>query len=269
MPGSRRTPEHSPTRCSCRRASGTLQTEMLAAARRYGALAVPLQPQLDALLRRSRAGHPVVVLQNLGLELVGPRWHYAVLVGYDVAERGGAAAQRHHRARGDGLRAVRAHLGARPHAGPSSRWRRAACRRRRSESDSVQAAIAFERVAPPQQALRAYDSLVERWPRQRAGRAGPGQCPFGGRRCCGRRACFRARGGVARQCGRLAQPGRRASAPGPARRRAGRCRARAGAGPGCRAAVGASGRRAAGADAATMTASRIPPRDQNDSSSRR
>jgi tetratricopeptide (TPR) repeat protein len=61
---------------------GSLQPEMLATARRHGRLAVVLPPQLDAILAEMHAGHPVIVLQNLALP-VAPRWHYAVVIGYD------------------------------------------------------------------------------------------------------------------------------------------------------------------------------------------
>ncbi len=61
---------------------GSLQVELLAAARRYGMVSMTLAPRLDDLLREVQAGHPVVVLQNYG---VGPvaYWHYAVVVGFD------------------------------------------------------------------------------------------------------------------------------------------------------------------------------------------
>jgi tetratricopeptide (TPR) repeat protein len=62
---------------------GSLQAEMLASARRNGALAYVLQPQLQDVLREVAAGNPVLVLQNLGLDWY-PLWHYAVVVGYDV-----------------------------------------------------------------------------------------------------------------------------------------------------------------------------------------
>ena len=61
---------------------GSLQTEMLVAARRRGALAYLIPPRLDAVLAELAAGRPVVVLQNLGLSFAS-RWHYAVAVGYD------------------------------------------------------------------------------------------------------------------------------------------------------------------------------------------
>ncbi len=64
--------------------AGSLQPEMLASARRYGRLAVVLPPRLDSLLQTVAGGTPVIVLQNLALPLF-PRWHYAVVIGYDRA----------------------------------------------------------------------------------------------------------------------------------------------------------------------------------------
>jgi tetratricopeptide (TPR) repeat protein len=63
---------------------GSLQPEMLAAARRHGRLAVVLAPRLDAVLTEVARGTPVVVLQNLSLP-VAPVWHYAVVIGFDLA----------------------------------------------------------------------------------------------------------------------------------------------------------------------------------------
>ena len=65
---------------------GSLQAEIIAAARRQGLLAVSVEPELDALLEEVAAGHPVLVLQNLGLDWL-PRWHYAVVMGYDLGEQ--------------------------------------------------------------------------------------------------------------------------------------------------------------------------------------
>lgn len=64
---------------------GSLQPEMLAAARRNGAVAVTIAPSLDALLTELAAGHPVLVLQNLSLPWI-PLWHYAVAIGYDLEQ---------------------------------------------------------------------------------------------------------------------------------------------------------------------------------------
>lgn len=62
---------------------GSLQVEMLAAARRHGMVAYLLPPKLADVLAEIAAGNPVVILQNLGLSWY-PVWHYAVAVGYDL-----------------------------------------------------------------------------------------------------------------------------------------------------------------------------------------
>ncbi|MBC7952645.1 MAG: PA2778 family cysteine peptidase [Rhodospirillaceae bacterium] len=64
---------------------GSFATDMMAAARRNGRLAVPVT-QLPDLLTELAAGHPVLVFQNLGLD-IWPVWHFAVAVGYDLPER--------------------------------------------------------------------------------------------------------------------------------------------------------------------------------------
>jgi len=60
---------------------GSLQPSLVAAARRRGRLAHTISgPQ--ALLSELAAGHPVIVLQNLGTRSY-PVWHYAVAIGMD------------------------------------------------------------------------------------------------------------------------------------------------------------------------------------------
>jgi tetratricopeptide (TPR) repeat protein len=62
---------------------GSLQIELVAAARRHHRIPYVLAPNADALFAELNAGHAVLVLQDLG---VGPLhlWHYAVVIGYDV-----------------------------------------------------------------------------------------------------------------------------------------------------------------------------------------
>lgn len=60
---------------------GSLQPALIAASRRHGRLAYPIAGSA-ALLAELAAGHPVLILQNLGLSWF-PRWHYAVVIGYD------------------------------------------------------------------------------------------------------------------------------------------------------------------------------------------
>jgi len=64
---------------------GTLQNDVLAAARRYGRLAVPVR-SLQGVVAEIAAGHPVLVFQNLALDWY-PQWHYAVAVAYDLERR--------------------------------------------------------------------------------------------------------------------------------------------------------------------------------------
>jgi tetratricopeptide (TPR) repeat protein len=65
---------------------GSLQLELVAAARAAGRIAYVLEPALEDALREVAAGRPVLVLQNLGLSWY-PRWHYALLIGYDLEAR--------------------------------------------------------------------------------------------------------------------------------------------------------------------------------------
>ena len=60
---------------------GSLQFEMIAAARQAGRIAYTLDPDLTAILAELEHGRPVLILQNLGVSLL-PVWHYAVVVGY-------------------------------------------------------------------------------------------------------------------------------------------------------------------------------------------
>ena len=62
---------------------GSLQLEMVAAARGFGMLAYPLAPELNAIMAEVRAGNAVLVLQNLAFSW-RPQWHYALVVGYDL-----------------------------------------------------------------------------------------------------------------------------------------------------------------------------------------
>lgn len=59
---------------------GTLQLELVAAARKYGRIPYVIDDNLPALIAEIEAGRPVLVLQNLGIELI-PVYHYAVVVG--------------------------------------------------------------------------------------------------------------------------------------------------------------------------------------------
>jgi tetratricopeptide (TPR) repeat protein len=81
--GANATPEQLLSEVYIPQRQGSLQVEMLAAARRRGFIAIRLEPQFRDLIAEIAAGRPVLVLQNLGFSWY-PVWHYAVVVGYDL-----------------------------------------------------------------------------------------------------------------------------------------------------------------------------------------
>ena len=62
---------------------GSLQAELIGAARRHGRLPYQLATTADEMIAELYEGRPVLVLQNLRATR-WPRWHYAVLIGYDA-----------------------------------------------------------------------------------------------------------------------------------------------------------------------------------------
>lgn len=64
---------------------GTLQLDLVGSARRRDRLPVIIGGDLAELVRQLQAGRPVLVLQNLGYRRL-PRWHYAVVIGYQPRE---------------------------------------------------------------------------------------------------------------------------------------------------------------------------------------
>jgi hypothetical protein len=64
---------------------GSLQTALISSARRHGRIAY-ISMGMDAIFSEVAAGHPVVILQNLGLSWY-PVWHYSVVVGYDLPKK--------------------------------------------------------------------------------------------------------------------------------------------------------------------------------------
>lgn len=140
---------------------GTLQSDMVAGARRNGRLAVPVTRLAD-LTAELAAGHPVVVFQNLGLEWF-PVWHYAVAIGYDL----GAGDLLLH----SGLEARRAM----PLATFERTWARAdhwallvlPPQELPVSADEVavlRAATGLEQAGRTQEAALAYATIAERWP---------------------------------------------------------------------------------------------------------
>jgi len=141
---------------------GSLQIEMLAAARRHGALAVKIAPELGAVLKEVSAGNVVVVMQNLGLSWA-PSWHYAVVVGYDLDKelvwlRSGTF-ERFEMTLSTFQRTWArsqhwAFVALKPGDLPASAGVDAA----------ISALVSFEKTAGAAKALTAYAAAVKRWP---------------------------------------------------------------------------------------------------------
>jgi hypothetical protein len=140
---------------------GSLQPALVAAARRHGRLAYPLAGR-EALLAELAAGHPVLILQNLGLSWF-PRWHYAVVIGFDRAEN-----------------KVFLHSGSEEGLAMSARvfantWQRAGAwgllvlppgrlPATATEASYLAAVLGLEQAGQWQAAALAHGAAVERWP---------------------------------------------------------------------------------------------------------
>ncbi len=155
---------------------GSLQVEMLAGARRELAVPTLLPASLEAVMGEVAAGRPVVVLQNLGLDVL-PVWHYAVVVGFSLPRkelvlRSGVNPREILPLPLFELSWVRAGSWAFV-VTPPGQWPATA-----EEAAVVDACIGFERVAPPGLAQLAYASALRRWPRNLALTMGVGNVAF-------------------------------------------------------------------------------------------
>jgi hypothetical protein len=174
--GIRATPEELARQVFLPARHGSLQAEMLAATRRYDALAVTLPPRLDALLAEIADGTPVIVLQNLALDWV-PMWHYAVVVGYDLA------ADEIILRSGRNKRQVMAMPVFERTWERSRYWAMVTVPPGTipatvAEGDYVQAAVAFEKVASAAAARNAYFAATEKWPHNQLALLGLGNTAF-------------------------------------------------------------------------------------------
>lgn len=141
---------------------GSLQPAIIAAARRQGRIAYPIAGH-EELLAEVAAGHPVLVLKNLGFGWF-PRWHYAVVIGYDRDES-----------------RIYLHSGVRPERSLSARvftntWKRAdywgllvlppeQLPATADEQRWLRAVSGLERAEQWSVAARAYEATLQRWPR--------------------------------------------------------------------------------------------------------
>jgi tetratricopeptide (TPR) repeat protein len=155
---------------------GSLQVEMQAAPRKFERLSYVLSTNLDSILAELDAGRPVLVLHNYGLPML-PRWHYAVVIGYDSARdrfilRSGVKRRDEWRAR--------TFMVAWHHA---RRWAMVVLRPGEIPVTAhpklyLEAAADFERGATPEAAMLAFDAAVKRWPTEAVAWIGRGTAQY-------------------------------------------------------------------------------------------
>jgi hypothetical protein len=142
---------------------GSLQAEMLAVTRRFGYIPYVIKPNLTALAQEINSGNPVVILQNLGLSWY-PKWHYAVVVGYDIDRdifilRTGDTSRKE----------MSRHWFMRYWAG-SGNWAMVAMPPDQlpataEEHDYVSSVAALERLSKWSQIATAYQTAIKAWPK--------------------------------------------------------------------------------------------------------
>lgn len=154
---------------------GSLQTDMVSAARRQGMLAIPIKG-FSNLMSELAAGNPVIVFENLSVSWL-PQWHYAVVFGYDLKSQ-----------------TVLMHSG--PEA--NKRWDLRKFERSwelgeywglvvlppgklaasASELEQVRAAASLEQLGYLTEALTAYESILKRWPESLPALIGKGNVTY-------------------------------------------------------------------------------------------
>jgi hypothetical protein len=167
---------------------GSLQSALIGATRRHGRVAYPISGS-EALLAEVSAGHPVIVLVNLGLSWY-PKWHYAVVIGFDqereeIILHSGLIANEHliYRVflnvwqRGDywGLLVL-----------PPDRLPATA-----SERDWLEAVDGLERTGQWQEAAVGYSAALKRWPQSYVAWMGLGNSRYSLHDLAGSAAAFR------------------------------------------------------------------------------
>lgn len=155
---------------------GSLQVEMLAAARRQGLVAYELAPELADVLREIAAGTPVISLENYGFRIY-PLRHYAVLMGYDLKtgeliRRSGSKERQtmpfvvfEYVWKDDGRWAM---VAVPPDRVPATA----------TEMRYADAVIALERSGNAKNARIAYEAMLKRWPSSLAAQMGRGNTAY-------------------------------------------------------------------------------------------
>jgi len=155
---------------------GSLQFELLAAARRHGRVPYVLRPQLEAITTEVASGHPVLVLQNLSLA-ISPQWHYAVVVGFDLTHAEMMLRSGHERRHITPLRTF------------EHTWRRGdywaivvlppdELPQTAEELPYLQSVLALEKLKRWQDTAIAYSKALTRWPKSLGAHMGLGNSRY-------------------------------------------------------------------------------------------
>ena len=152
---------------------GSYQSALVGATRRHGRLAYLLNDRGD-LFGEIAAGHPVIVLQNLGLSWY-PKWHYALAIGFDLDKK-----------------TILLHSGTTPRKTTAmgtfeSTWKRSGhwgllvlppeqLPATAELGDILQAVVALEKTEQWHAAIKGYTAVLHRWPESLAAHIGLGNC---------------------------------------------------------------------------------------------
>jgi hypothetical protein len=177
---------------------GTLQPLLISATRQHDRLPYVIR-ELEDLMQELGAGHPLVVLQNNGLTWL-PRWHYAVLIGYDLERQ---------------LVILRSGEDFRKELSWSlfhRTWERAGkwglmvlplteLPASASEVSYLEAVVSLEKVKNWRAAATAYETALKRWPKSQGALMGLGNCRYALGNLVGAEKAFRRAIDVCPTCG--------------------------------------------------------------------
>lgn len=167
---------------------GSLQPALISATRRHGRIAYPVSG-LKELTMELAAGHPVIVLLNLGFSWY-PKWHYAVAIGYEksageiILHSGDSPNERLSFRLFNNLWARSEMWGLlvlAPNQMPAGV----------QEDEWIDAVIGLERAEQWFAAIQAYETGLVRWPESHGGWLGLGNSRYGTGDLAGAASAFR------------------------------------------------------------------------------
>lgn len=158
------------------KSKGSLQTDMISAARRQGLTAVTIKGY-ESLLSELQAGHVVIIFENLGLAWL-PQWHYALVTGYNYDKKtltmhsGPKANEEIDMAEFELSWKLTDYWGLvilKPHELSATA----------PEISHLEAAAAFEKTGQLDEAKQAYLAVLKKWPQSLIAHIGLGNVYYG------------------------------------------------------------------------------------------